>query len=59
MGNRIDSTTVEVPTVLRDRLARRRVHPRQAMHEIIEDALDVLDDLESVARPSIASSNPS
>jgi hypothetical protein len=46
MANRIDSTTVEVPTVLRDRLARRRVHPRQAMHEIIEDALDVLDDLE-------------
>jgi hypothetical protein len=50
MADRVESTTVEVPTVLRDRLARRRIHPRQAMHEIIEEALDVIEDLESGAR---------
>lgn len=52
MANRIDYKTVEVPTVLRDRLLRRRAHPRQAMYEIIEDALDFLDDAEWPIRPS-------
>lgn len=49
MANRIDFTTVEVPTVLRDRLARLRIHPRQAFYELIEDALDVVEDLERPA----------
>jgi hypothetical protein len=50
MANRIDFTTVEVPVVLRDRLARRRIHERQAMHEVIEEALDLIEDVERDAR---------
>ena len=51
MADRIESTTVEVPTVLRDRLARLRGHPRQAMHEVIEEALDVYEDLLAEGKP--------
>lgn len=50
MADRIESTTVEVPTVLRDRLVRLRIHPRQAFHEVIEEALDVYEDLLQGAR---------
>jgi len=51
MANRLDFTTLEAPTVLRDRLMRLRSHPRQAMYEVIEDALDVYEDLLSVTVP--------
>ena len=40
MASTIDSTTIEVPVVLRDLLARHRLHPRQAYHEVIEAAVD-------------------
>jgi hypothetical protein len=40
-----DNTVIEIPIVLRDRLARQRQHPRQAYYEVIEAALDVWDDL--------------
>lgn len=59
MANRSEYTTVEVPIVLRDRLTERRIHPRQALYEIIEDALDFLDDVERPSRPDILPSNPS
>ena len=35
-----DSTTLVVPTALRDRLARLKSHPRQPYHEVISAALD-------------------
>jgi hypothetical protein len=35
-----DNTVIEVPVVLRDRLARLRLHPRQAYFEVIEEALE-------------------
>jgi hypothetical protein len=34
-----DCVTVEVPNVLRDRLARHRLHPRMALYEVIEEAV--------------------
>ena len=34
-----DNTVIEVPIVLRDRIAAHRRHPRQAYHEVIEEAL--------------------
>jgi predicted transcriptional regulator len=40
-----DATTIELPNVLRDRLARLKLHERQAFHEVIEEALDVYEDL--------------
>lgn len=40
-----DNTLLELPIVLRDRLAAQRLHPRQAYYEVIEAALDVWDDL--------------
>jgi hypothetical protein len=46
MPNPIWMVNVAVPAVLRDRLALRRIHHRQAMHEIIEDALDYLEEME-------------
>ncbi|MCA1819774.1 MAG: hypothetical protein LC620_06980 [Halobacteriales archaeon] len=39
MANRIDSTTMELPTVLRDRIASHRLHGRQAYYEVVEEAL--------------------
>jgi hypothetical protein len=35
-----DQVSVDLPVVLRDRLARHRLHPRMALHEVIEEALD-------------------
>jgi hypothetical protein len=48
-----DNTVIELPVALRDRLARHRLHPRQAYYEVIEAALDVWDDLGGwdLARP--------
>jgi hypothetical protein len=40
-----DNVVIEVPIVLRDRLANQRLHPRQAYYEIVEAALDLWDDL--------------
>jgi hypothetical protein len=34
-----DCTTIEVPIVLRDLIARERLHARQAYHEVIEEAV--------------------
>lgn len=56
---RPDHTTIEVPTILRDRLAAMRIHPRQALYELVEDALDVWDDLEAAAAPSPRRMEPS
>jgi hypothetical protein len=38
MATTKDSVLVEIPVVLRDLMARRRLHPRQALHEVIEEA---------------------
>jgi hypothetical protein len=48
MANSPDMVAIVVPVVLRDRLASKRVHPRQAYYEVIEEALDLFED---VARP--------
>jgi hypothetical protein len=45
MPSAIDMTNIDIPVVLRDRLVRELLHPRQAYYEIIEAALDVWDDL--------------
>ncbi|HUR25245.1 MAG TPA: nucleotidyltransferase family protein [Candidatus Thermoplasmatota archaeon] len=37
------ATTLWVPPDLRDRLARRKRHPRQPYHEVISQVLDALD----------------
>ena len=50
MAVRSEFATVEFPIPLRDRLAQRRIHPRQALYELVEDALDFLDDVERDAR---------
>lgn len=34
-----DCVNIEVPNVLRDRIRAHRLHPRQAYHEIIEEAI--------------------
>ncbi|HUR61464.1 MAG TPA: hypothetical protein VM286_03765 [Candidatus Thermoplasmatota archaeon] len=34
-----DCVTLEVPNVLRDRLREHRLHPRQPLYEIVEEAL--------------------
>lgn len=39
-----DSTTIELPVVLRDRLAQFKRHERQAFHEVLEEALDFFED---------------
>lgn len=44
MANRIDCTTIEVPVVLRDRIARHRLHGRQAYYEVVEEALSWWED---------------
>lgn len=46
-----DATAIELPMVLRDRLARLKVHDRQAFHEVVEEALDVYEDLLRDGRP--------
>lgn len=33
------ATLVEMPIPLRDLIARQRLHPRQALHEIVEEAI--------------------
>ena len=37
------TTTIEVPLPVKARLARLRAHPRQAYHEVIVQALDILE----------------
>lgn len=39
----METTTILLPVGLRDRLRQRKTHPRQAYHEVIERALDLLD----------------
>lgn len=39
MVNPIDTVNIVVPVVLRDRLALHRLHSRQPLYEVIEDAL--------------------
>jgi len=39
----MDSTTLELPSKVRDRLRRLKTHPRQAYHEVITRALDALE----------------
>jgi hypothetical protein len=39
-----DSTTIELPVVLRDRILRLKRHERQACHEVVEEALDFFED---------------
>ncbi len=39
MAHARDCVTLELPNALRDRIASHRLHPRMAMHEIIEEAL--------------------
>ena len=34
-----DVVCIDVPVVLRDAIARHRLHPRMALHEVIEEAL--------------------
>jgi hypothetical protein len=34
-----DFVGIDIPVVLRDALARHRLHPRMALHEVIEEAL--------------------
>ncbi|MFO1533308.1 MAG: nucleotidyltransferase family protein [Thermoplasmatota archaeon] len=45
----MESTTLELPAAVRDRLRRLKSHPRQAYHEVISRALDAL---ETSAAPS-------
>lgn len=44
MPNPVDTVNVVMPVVLRDRLARHRLHPRQPLYEVIEDALHSWED---------------
>jgi len=44
MGNAHDQVNIAIPVVLRDRLASFRLHPRMAMHQVIEEALDFWED---------------
>ena len=39
MAQSRDAVNIEVPVVLRDLIAHHRLHPRQALHEVIEDAV--------------------
>jgi len=41
--NPVWMVNVAVPARLRDQLARRRLHHRQALHEIIREALRALE----------------
>ncbi|HUR62648.1 MAG TPA: hypothetical protein VM286_09830 [Candidatus Thermoplasmatota archaeon] len=38
MATTRDAVLVELPNALRDLIARHRLHPRQALHEVIEEA---------------------
>jgi hypothetical protein len=44
MASAQDMRCIDLPIVLRDRLARGREHHRQADYELIEAALDYWDD---------------
>ena len=44
MARTKDAVVIEVPLTLRDRLARFKVHDRQAFHEVVEAALDFYED---------------
>lgn len=39
----MDTTTLEVPIALRDRIASAKTHPRQAYHEVLALAMDALE----------------
>lgn len=45
-------TTIEVPTALRDRLAALKHHPRQPYAEVIQEALDWLDEDDARLSPA-------
>ena len=34
-----DFVSIDIPLVLHDAIARHRLHPRMALHEVIEEAL--------------------
>ena len=34
-----DAVSIDLPLVLRDRLASHRLHPRMALYEVVEEAL--------------------
>jgi hypothetical protein len=34
-----DFVSIDIPLVLRDAIARHRLHPRMALHEVIEETL--------------------
>lgn len=38
MARTRDSTLIEIPIVLRDLIALERLHSRQALHEVVEEA---------------------
>jgi len=44
-ANRIDYTAIEIPVILRDRIAAHRVHARQAYYDVIEDAFEIWEEL--------------
>lgn len=44
VGQAKDQVNIALPLLLRDRLAALRWHPRMAMHEVIEEALDFWED---------------
>jgi uncharacterized protein len=39
----METTTIEIPLALRNRLARAKRHPRQAYHEVMSRAMDALE----------------
>ena len=43
MPNPYWMVNIAVPVALRDRIAGRRVHPRQSYHEVIARALDAAE----------------
>lgn len=44
MAQARDHVNVTMPNVLRDRLAGLRLHPRMALYEVVEEALDFWQD---------------
>lgn len=53
-------TTIQISEKLKKRLAKRKKHPRQAYEEVIEEALDFIEEdereLSAAARKAIAQS---
>lgn len=35
-----DHVAIDMPNVLRDRIARHRLHPRMPFYEVVEEAID-------------------